>query len=61
MKNIIPHIVSLLIIYFVFSFIKWEFNPELWEQDRRVGFIIIACCISGFISVMLYFNEDKKK
>jgi hypothetical protein len=61
MKNIIPHLISLLIIYFVFSFIKWEFNPQLWEQDRRVGFIIIACCISGFIWVMLYFNEDKKK
>jgi hypothetical protein len=61
MKNIIPHLISLLIIYFVFSFIKWEFNPQLWEQDRRIGFILTSVCISSFISVKVYFNEYKEK
>jgi len=58
MKKIITHIVSLLIIYFVFSFLQWNFNPGLWSIATRAFWIVIASCVS-FIILMISANNEE--
>ena len=39
MKQILPYLISTLIVYFCFAFTLWQFNPSQWEQSTRALFI----------------------
>jgi len=39
MKQYIPYIVILLIVYLALGFIKMQFNPAYWEQELRGALI----------------------
>jgi hypothetical protein len=42
MKQYIPYIVILLIVYLVAGFIRMQFNPAYWEQGARTAFIVVS-------------------
>jgi hypothetical protein len=44
MKKALPYLLASLIVYFCFSFILWELNPQLWERGIRLGFIFSSIC-----------------
>jgi len=49
-KEIIYTVITCIsIVYLIFSFVQWEFNPSIWGASERCG----ACLIS-FISVLVY-------
>jgi len=35
-------VVGILILYLLFGFVEWEFNPGLWSKDFRVIFTILT-------------------
>jgi hypothetical protein len=35
-------VVGALILYLLFGFVEWEFNPGLWSKDFRVIFTILT-------------------
>lgn len=41
MKKLTPYLVVTAILYLLFSFVPWQFDPSLWSQDARVGFVLI--------------------
>lgn len=47
MKKLTPYITVTLLIYFIFSFVKWQFNPSMWTQDTRamLVFMWIGCSV----------------
>lgn len=52
------------ILYFLFSFVKWNYNPANWPQDTRAffSFISVGCMlISLLISVAYSEQENDKK
>lgn len=54
-----------LIFYSLFSFVKWDCNPEHWAQETRgvFAFIMLGCvAISAIISVgYVEINNNKQK
>jgi ABC-type antimicrobial peptide transport system permease subunit len=38
-KSIALFIFLSIFIYFSFSFLTWELNPEIWKMNIRLGFI----------------------
>ena len=56
MKKLTPYITLTLIIYFIFSFIKWQFNPSMWTQDTRAMLVLIwvgCMCIVPLFQKMM--------
>ena len=49
MKQYIPYIVILLIVYLVGGFVRMEFNPVYWVKDARIALIVV----SG-VSMLIY-------
>jgi hypothetical protein len=47
MKKTIPYITVTLLLYFTFSFVKWQFNPSVWTQDTRafLVFMWVGCIV----------------
>lgn len=50
-------ILPLLIIYLLFSFTKWDFNPETWSSEWRGVAAILG--LFGSIVCTLIVIEDK--
>lgn len=42
MKQYIPYIVILLIVYLVGGFVRMEFNPAYWVKDARIALIVVS-------------------
>jgi hypothetical protein len=42
MKQYIPYIVILLIVYLVGGFVRMQFNPAYWVKDARIALIIVS-------------------
>jgi hypothetical protein len=42
MKQYIPYIVILLIVYLVGGFVRMEFNPSYWVKDARIALIVVS-------------------
>ena len=62
-KGIALFIFLSLFIYFSFSFVNWELNPEIWKMDMRVGFILLMF-LNLLISIIPInieeINQNKK-
>ncbi len=39
--------------YLAFSFIVWQFNPSLWDEGCRFGYIMVAFMLSIFFLPIL--------
>jgi hypothetical protein len=55
-KYITISIAGTILMYLIFAFTKWEFNPGMWGEDIRVIFDIMLICwlmIAGMVSNML--------
>ena len=45
--------ILLLVCYSVVAFIKWDFNPNNWQEETRAG--VALCCISlQFLNLIIY-------
>ena len=33
--------IGAILLYSIFAFVKWEFNPNMWGEDLRVTFSLI--------------------
>lgn len=56
-------IVMGLIFYTLFSFVKWDCNPEHWAQETRAvfSFIMFGCfAISAIISIGYMETNNSK-
>jgi ABC-type antimicrobial peptide transport system permease subunit len=59
MKKAIALFIFLSIfIYFSFSFVNWELNPEIWKINMRVGFIFFMF-LNLLISIIPINIEEK--
>ena len=38
-------IIAPVLVYFIFSFVMWEFNPAMWGKGER--------CFSAFVAVLV--------
>jgi len=60
MKKISLAIISILlinvIIYGIFSFVMWDFNPAHWGEVTRTIFSFISFGLSTFISLSILIN-----
>lgn len=41
MKKLTPYITVTAILYFIFSFVQWQFNPSMWTQDTRAMLVFM--------------------
>ena len=56
MKKLTPYITATAILYFIFSFVQWQFNPSIWTQDTRAMLVLIwvgRMCIVLMIQKMM--------
>ena len=46
-----------LIIYFMFAFVQWDFNPAKWSQDSRFFYSFVGGFfgLAGGIMILLVF------
>ena len=61
-KKIIIGIIAIIIVinvivYSMFSFAMWNFNPEHWGEVTRSIFALISFALSFFISATILTNE----
>jgi hypothetical protein len=54
---IIANIGIHVIVYSMFSFAMWDFNPEHWGGVQRIIFTLISFILSLFISVTILTND----
>jgi len=57
MKQILPYLISTLIVYFCFAFTLWQCNPSEWVEITRGMFIY--CWIVALVIVNLFSNIKK--
>lgn len=61
MKNLIFILLILwLIVYLMFSFVIWEFNPELWKEHNRALYITVIIIISPMSFAFEHLTYKKK-
>jgi hypothetical protein len=61
MKKLTPYLVVTAIVYLIFSFVPWQFDPSMWEQDARVGFVMswIGCMVvTPMVITMIESTKD---
>jgi len=47
--------IGIILMYLIFAFTKWEFNPAMWGEDMRVLFditLIAWLLIAGMIAII---------
>lgn len=54
--SIIAFIVINALIYGIFSFVMWDFNPAHWGEVTRMIFSFISFGLSTFISLLILSN-----
>lgn len=48
-------VILLLVCYLVAAFIKWDFNPDNWQEETRAG--VTLCYISlQFLNLIIYYE-----
>lgn len=41
MKKLIKYLVITVVLYLLFSFVPWQFDPTIWSIDARLMFAVI--------------------
>jgi hypothetical protein len=52
MKKMVPYLTTILVVYFTVGFVKWQFNPALWNEGNRAFFIFVTamtCLLVGIV------------
>lgn len=52
-------IIGEAILYFLFAFSLWEFNPKYWYEGARVVFAFISFVVSAFVIMSIGINLSK--
>jgi hypothetical protein len=56
MKKMVPYLTTVLVVYFIVGFVKWQFNPALWNEGNRAFCIFVAtmtCLLLGLVKTGL--------
>lgn len=51
-KSVLLFIVPIVVFYLVFSFCKWDFNPQNWGESLRLLFCLLAIPLSAFLGLL---------
>jgi hypothetical protein len=46
-------IIANIMLYGIFAFVTWEFNPGLWEEVARFIFSLMSFGVSSFTSLAI--------
>ena len=57
MKKLIPYLAVTAILYLLYSFIPWQFNPSMWSKQTRALFVLIW--VSGMAMVIAVIESTK--
>jgi protein-S-isoprenylcysteine O-methyltransferase Ste14 len=59
-KLIFIGVFPFVVLFLLFSFVLWNFNPAEWTQDERFFYAHLSIC--GSIALIgLYLSENKPK
>lgn len=64
MKKLILSVLATLaiyaLLYVIWSFAHWNFNPKDWEMGSRVFYCFISTAASVFANMGIVLQDDKK-
>lgn len=61
MKKLTPYLVVTAILYLLFSFVPWQFDPSMWNKDARAFFVLVwvSCMvITPMVIAMIESTKD---
>ena len=61
MKKLTPYLAVTAIVYLLFSFIPWQFDPSIWSRDTRAFFVFIwvGCMVlTPMVIAMIESTKD---
>lgn len=43
----IPYLTTFVVVYLIVAFVKWQFNPGIWNEGSRAFCVFIStmCCL----------------
>ncbi len=64
MKKLILCVLATLttyaLLYAIWSFAHWNFNPRTWEMGSRICYCFLASASAAFANMGVIFYEPKK-
>ena len=61
MKKLTPYLAVTAILYLLYSFVPWQFNPSMWTRDTRALFVFIwvaGMVITPMVIAMIESTKD---
>ena len=60
MKKLIPYLAVTAILYLLYSFVPWQFNPSMWSRDTRAMFVFIWVGCMALTPIVIAMIESSK-
>jgi len=60
MKKLTKYLVVTAILYLLFSFMPWQFDPSMWSKDGRAFFVFIWIGCMALIPMINGLIEQMK-
>ena len=61
MKKLTPYLVVTAILYLLYSFVPWQFDPSMWSKDARAFFVFTwvgGMVITPMVIAMIESTKD---
>ncbi len=56
---IVIYLFFVLLVFFAFSFVRWDINPYTWGKDARGGYVVLCGLCMFFIPLITHTLNDK--